>query len=104
MNLSGILVFVSPGAKDRAVDSLNALPGVEVHHVDDQGRVVVVQEAQSVTEEAAGLQRINALPEVVSAQLVYHYFAEDHDNVSLPPEELDQMAGLDPEILERLNS
>lgn len=104
MNLSGILVFVDPGTRNRAVDSLNALPGVEVHHVDEQGRVIVVQEAESVTAEAAGLQRIKSLPGIITAQMVYHYFAEDGENVSLPPEELDRMASLDPEILDRLNN
>ena len=78
MNLSGILVVAAPGRLDDVVAGLPALPGVEVHHRDDAGsRVVVVQEATSIDDEVAGIRRIQSLPGVVSAEMVYHYFGDD---------------------------
>jgi nitrate reductase NapD len=78
MNLSGILVRALPEHVDDVVARLRALPGVEVHEVDVRtGRAVVVQEAPTVDDEVAGLTRIQALPGVVAADMVYHYFAED---------------------------
>lgn len=78
MNLSGILVVVRPERLSAVIPELDALPGVEVHQVDETtGRVVVVQEADGVQAEADGLERIQRLPHVVMAQLVYHYFADD---------------------------
>ena len=78
MNLSGILVRVAPDRLADLTARLQALPGVEVRHVDAaSGRVVVVQEAPTVEDEVAGLTRIKALSGVVAAEMVYHFFAED---------------------------
>lgn len=78
MNLSGILVRALPERLDEVVTRLSTLPGVEVHETDAaSGRAIVVQEAATVDDEVAGLVRIKALPGVVAAEMVYHYFAED---------------------------
>ena len=87
MNLSGILVVVSPEHIDSTIAMLNSLPGVEVHHQDSAtGRIVVTQEGESVAAEVEGLKRIKALPHVVVAEMVYHYFEAD--------EEMDALEGL----------
>ena len=78
MNLSAILVLVSPDQLASCVERLNALPGVEVHHTDaPTGRVIVVQEAESVAAEVDGLRRIQSEPYVRMAEMVNHYFEED---------------------------
>jgi nitrate reductase NapD len=79
MNLSGIMVLVPPEQTQPAITLLNALPGVQVHYQQPAaGRIVVVQEAESTAAEIDGLKRIQALPKVLSAAMVYHYF-EDED-------------------------
>ncbi len=88
MNLSGILVMAKPEWQAQVVDALNALEGVEVHQVDETtGRIVAVQEAPDIHAEIEGVRRIKALPNVIMAEMVYHYLAED-DRVyeSMPPE------------------
>jgi nitrate reductase NapD len=78
VNVSGVLVVVPAAETDAAVEALGALPGVEVHHAHPEtGRVVVTLEAESVYDEVEGLRRIKALPGVVLAEMVYHYFEED---------------------------
>lgn len=78
MNLSGILVVTPPQQLETTKQALNALEGVEVFHTDPRaGRMVVVQEAESVDAEVAGLQRIKALPGVSMAEMVYHYFGDE---------------------------
>ena len=92
MNLSGILVVVPTDKIDSSVDTLNALAGVEVHHTDEaSGRIVVVQEAETVEDEVEGLKIIKKLPHVIMAELVYHYFEEDEQLVGEIPAELDGM-------------
>ena len=55
MNLSGILVVVSPEHIDSTIATLNSLSGVEVHHQDSAtGRIVVTQEEESVAAEVDG--------------------------------------------------
>jgi len=95
MNLSGILVVVPPDQIVRSVERLNDLAGVEVHHTEAaSGRIVVVQEAETVADEVEGLKRIKKLPNVIMAELVYHYFAEDDQLVREIPAELDGMTAV----------
>ena len=78
MNLSGIAITVQSHVFDETVEQLGQLPGVDVYHRDAaSARVVVVQEAADVDAEVAGLKRIKAVPGVLVAELVYHYFADD---------------------------
>lgn len=79
MNLSGILVTADSAALPSVLASLAQLPGVEVRDVDTTlGRIVVVQEAADVGAEVDGFTRIRALPNVINADLVCHYF-DDSD-------------------------
>jgi periplasmic nitrate reductase NapD len=78
MNYSGIVVICRPELLDGVASALCELPGVEVHYHDrDQGKIVVVQEALSIEAEMNGLRRIKALPDVMLADMRYHYFEED---------------------------
>ncbi len=78
MNLSGILVVVPPERLADCAADLATLPGVEVHHSDPAtGRLIVVQEADDVAAEMAGLTAIKARPHVRMAEMVYHYFANE---------------------------
>ncbi len=92
MNLSGIFVVARPQWQAEVVEALNALPGVEVHQVDaSTGRIVVVQEAADIHAEIEGVKRIQALPHVVMAEMVYHYLADDQRVYEdLPKELVDQ--------------
>jgi len=107
MNLSGILVVTQPTNLDALVALLDQQPGIEVHHTDpSSGRIILVQEAESVDEEVAGLKRLKRLPGIVLAELVYHYFGEGQPQHSDPdPGELDPLTGLNsPEVVDYLNS
>jgi nitrate reductase NapAB chaperone NapD len=78
MNLSGILVVADAVHVDEVLAQLAALDGVEVAQCDRAGgRIVVVQEAPHVGAEVAGFSHIRALPHVLSADLVCHYFGEE---------------------------
>ena len=85
MNISGIVIGLAPLAFDPGLAALGALPGVHLHHLDRAGsRVVVTQEAASTDAQEAGLRQIQALPGVVHAELVYHYFDEGSDDGPAP--------------------
>ncbi len=96
MNLSGIFVAARPDRLSSVVADLNALPGVEVHQVEEAtGRIVVVQEADDVDAEIEGLKRIQALPHVILAEMVYHYFADEAEKY----ERKDEMQTVVPDFL-----
>lgn len=76
MNVSGIVVGIAPGQRRRCLEALAALQGVDVHVVEGD-RAVITQETASTADQEEGLRRIQALPGVAHAALVYHWFEED---------------------------
>jgi nitrate reductase NapAB chaperone NapD len=77
MNISGILVVADSVHIDTVLAQLATLDGIEVRQHDRaSGRIVVVQEATDVGAEIAGFGRIRALPHVLAADLVCHYFGD----------------------------
>jgi nitrate reductase NapD len=89
MNLSGILVIAKPEWVPQVVADLAAQDGLEVHQTDPvSGRIIVVQEAADIHAEIEGVKRIKAMPHVVMADMVYHYFAEDEQAYDAMPAEL----------------
>jgi len=73
LHISGLSVVARPGQLDAAADAIAELPGAEIFARDvATDRLVVVQDLPSVEEHMAGLRRIQALPQVLVAELVYH--------------------------------
>jgi nitrate reductase NapD len=93
MNISGILVITSPEHTGTICEQLQSLDGIDVHHVDAAtGRIVITQEADSISAEIDGLKRIRALPHIVLAEMSYHNFEEDRELIDAIPAELDDEA------------
>ncbi len=95
MNLSGILVVAKSGHLEEVVAGLKTLAGVEVHQVDEStGRIIVVQEADAIRGEMAGLREIKSLSGVLMAEMVYHYIGEDDEVFDgIPPELAEETPG-----------
>jgi nitrate reductase NapD len=90
MNVSGILVIAAPEHSGEVVDQLQGMNGIDVHYCDDEtGRIVITQEAESISAEIDGLKRIRALPHIILAEMSCHYFEEDREVVDAIPSELD---------------
>ena len=96
MNLSGILIITTPSEIDKLIDELNAMSGIEVHHIDrDSNKLIIVQEADSIHDEVNGLKKIKKLSGIVLAEMVYHYIAEDESlSPEKLPDDLDDYTGL----------
>lgn len=103
MNLSGIVVAVTPQKFNEGIAALNAISNIEVHQSDESsGQIVIVQEAENVNMEIDGLKKIKALPMVTYAEMVYHYMADDNNPDVIPPDDIDS-SNLD-DTLKKLNS
>ena len=90
MNISGILVVVSPQRVDSMIELLQQLDGIDVHHIDAAtGRIVITQEAATIRDEVDGLKRIQALPGIILAEMSYHNFEDDSELLQGIPEDLD---------------
>ena len=77
MNVAGVLVHCRPGMDERVSAALNALPGVEVHLKQEDGRMVVTVEDQDEQGAGESLLAMHRLEGVISAALVYHHFEPD---------------------------
>jgi len=95
MNISGILVIVSPQRVDSMVEQLNGMDGIDVHHIEAAtGRIVITQEAATIKDEVDGLKRIRALPGIILAEMSYHNFEDDQELVDAIPADLDEDASI----------
>ncbi len=93
MNISGILVISSLEHIAEVCEQLKNLPGIEIHYVDeDTGRIVITQEAETISAEVDGLKRIRSLSHIVLAEMSTHYFEEDRELIDAIPAELDDEA------------
>jgi len=71
---SGIVVTVRPQRLREVRRLIEALDGLRVHQEDEaSGRLIVTQEAPSDAEQAEGLLRLQRLPGVLAADLVYYH-------------------------------
>ena len=90
MNISGILVVVASERVEAMVTQLKQMDGIDVHHIDAAtGRIVITQEAETISDEVDGLKRIRALPGIILAEMSYHNFEDDTELLEGIPAELE---------------
>lgn len=73
-SVAGLCVTARPVDLDAVEALLSARPDLEVHaREDDSGRLIVVQDRATIRDHRLGLEEIQALPGVLTAELVVHY-------------------------------
>jgi nitrate reductase NapD len=72
-HISSLIVHCDTASKEAAKMMIEALSGVEVPATDEQGKLIVVIEANSEAETLAHIDRINEIKGVYSTALVYHH-------------------------------
>ena len=77
MNISSSVVTAVPEKRQLVIESLERLGGIEVIHVLDDGRIIVVMERQTTREETKAFRRIMDIEGVITANMAYHYFEEE---------------------------
>ena len=75
MHYSGILVRSRPANLDQCVNQVDACAGAEVYLTDrSSSSLVVVLETETLGQQESTLRALQDLPQVATADLVYHYF------------------------------
>ena len=73
-SVSGLCLIVRPEHLDAVESKLADLDWVDVYARDQtSGRLIVVQEHQTIKEHQEGLRRLQAVPHVLTADLVVHH-------------------------------
>lgn len=78
-NICGVLISVKPERRFEMRDMLLGFPGVEIHTVTEDGRMVATVEDAEGHWAGATLTRIADVQGVLSVSLVYHHFDTDLD-------------------------
>jgi len=74
MNISSLLIQVQPHRAEHVRAQLERLPGVEVHAVTAEGRLIVTVERGDALEMDRAFEQVGAIPGVHATTLVYHYY------------------------------
>lgn len=85
INICGVLIHTVPGKTTAVVKRLENEPGVEVHNISDDGRLVVTVEKETQEETGNTLKKFQDIDHVISTSLVYQYFDDDVTEEELSP-------------------
>jgi len=81
-SVSGLCLMVRPEHLDAVESELRELSWLEIHAREDAtGRLIVVQEHETVNEHQEGLRTLQAIPNVLTADLVVHHRLTAMDGV-----------------------
>jgi len=82
MNISSIIVQTLPKNLEDVIDNLKKSGICEYHMHDEVGRIIVTIEGKNVDEELKKLKVIEAIPNIISADMHMSY-SEDELNYNL---------------------
>lgn len=85
MHTSGVVVVPSAGRCAACREALEKIPGVEIAVEDrDTDRLVAILETESLQEQENLLRDLQAMPDIVMAELVCHYFGDEAEAATAP--------------------
>jgi len=73
MNLSSIVVLTKPEHLEEVLAAIKSSDEFEYHLHDEKGRIIVTIEGKDTDEEIRKLKKLQAIQDVVSAEMVFAY-------------------------------
>ncbi len=74
MNVAGVILSARPERRDEIRAAASRLPGVEVHFVTEDGRLLVTVEGDETGQSLLALHRLDG---VIAASLAYPHYEPD---------------------------
>jgi len=72
-NICGVFIQTTPGRLNDVECALAQTPGIDIHHTEDDGRMVVTIEDTPDKFASETLTNLRSVDGVLSASLVYHH-------------------------------
>ncbi len=69
MNIASLVLRIRPESRQETEVALRALPGVECHHMSDDGRLIVTVEDAHGAAMSDTLVAVHRVPQVLAAAL-----------------------------------
>lgn len=79
-HITSFVILCHPHSRQAVRATVAALPGVEVHHCGDDGKIVALAEGGNEQHIGDALTRLQSLPGVIAANMVYHGIADNEDD------------------------
>lgn len=96
MNISSIVIQVKSEFIDEVVSACEASDFCDYHfHDKEKGKIIVTIEGEGIDEEMGKMKKIQAIPHVISAEMMMAY---SEDELDAEREKLDA-SGVVPEVL-----
>lgn len=73
IHIAGLLVHARKGCAQSVAETLQEYPGIEIHAVSEDGKLIVVCECATGREVLAEVERMRELYDVVDVALVYQH-------------------------------
>jgi len=83
MNIVSLVLRIRPETRHEAEAALHALPGVECHHMSDDGRLIVTVEDAPGAAMSDTLIAVHRVPQVLAATLAYEHTEDFEDSAPL---------------------
>ncbi len=77
MNVSSIVVKTAPEHVKEVINIINSYDLCEVHFKDEDSKIVVTIEGESINEQMKSMSLIQNIPEVLSANLMFSYCEDE---------------------------
>lgn len=77
MNLSSIVVLTRPEHLEEVIKELISTDFCEYHLHDEKGRIIVTIEGEDTDEEIKKIKMLQAMPNVISAEMVFAYSEDE---------------------------
>jgi periplasmic nitrate reductase NapD len=96
MNISGIVVSVSPEHFSNVLEELEKSPICDVHFNDEATTIIVTLEGEGVAEETEKLRAIQSMDHIISAEMSYSYSEDELEKLR---QDVELKQGTVPEFL-----
>ncbi|SEN24589.1 periplasmic nitrate reductase chaperone NapD [Mesobacillus persicus] len=77
MVISGLYIETVPGRAHGAANSVAQINGVEIHHIEENHKIVLTIEAETVDQSYQISDKFKHIDGVLMVCLVYNHFEED---------------------------
>lgn len=81
MNISSVIVIPHPDRIEQVRGALQSLPGVDLHAVSPEGKMIITLETEGDRETTGLYEQISVLDGVMSASMVFHQKESDPETV-----------------------
>lgn len=85
MNIASLVLRIRPETRAEAEAALCALPGVECHHMSDDGKLIVTVEDVPGAAMSDTLIAVHRVPQVLAATLAYEHTDNSIPIIPIPP-------------------